>query len=275
MTNINPKTIARYISEKYPESISYIVQHEHYWDDNELIEQCEDFFYYKKLNWCGCGDPETVKQVIRDYLQILYEYEEDKSDDRYENLCNRFQDRFGCKNVYGNELLLCLAYTLAAADFTEHGSSIGGAWISEEGKMFLWLLNHNEELQQEERVCCEFCEKFDFSKAKIVNEENIMTIALGICNTKFPKNEQFKDRSKFVELPCKVGDTVYLIPTYNRKPYCGVVEDEVQMIGITSRGIHIKGRNNHEFNKMYMLGKTAFLTKEEAEQALAERGENK
>jgi hypothetical protein len=81
----------------------------------------------------------------------------------------------------------------------------------------------------------------------------------------------FKDRSKFIELPCKVGDTVYLIPTYNRKPYCGVVEDKVQMIGITSRGIHIKARNKHEFNKMYMLGKTAFLTKEEAEQALAER----
>lgn len=82
----------------------------------------------------------------------------------------------------------------------------------------------------------------------------------------------FKERSKFIELPCKVGDTVYLIPTHNRKPYCGVVEDKVQMIGITSRGIHIKGRNNHEFNKMYMLGKSVFLTKEEAEKVIKEQG---
>ena len=70
--------------------------------------------------------------------------------------------------------------------------------------------------------------------------------------------------------PCKVGDIVYLIPTYNGKPYCGIREDKVQMIGITSRGIHIKARNHHDHNKMYMLGKIVFLTKPEAEQKLKE-----
>lgn len=72
--------------------------------------------------------------------------------------------------------------------------------------------------------------------------------------------------------PCKVVDKVYLIPTYNGKAYCGVVEDKVQMIGITSRGVHIKARNHHDHNKMHMLGKTVFLTKEDAEKALKERG---
>ena len=70
--------------------------------------------------------------------------------------------------------------------------------------------------------------------------------------------------------PCKVGDKVYLIPMYNSKPYCGVCEDKVQMIGITSRGVHIKARNHHDHNKMYMLGKAVFLTKEEAEAKLKE-----
>lgn len=73
-----------------------------------------------------------------------------------------------------------------------------------------------------------------------------------------------------VVLPCKVGDKVYVIPKYNGKPYCGVQQDKVQMVGITSRGIHIKTRNKSSFNKTYMLGKTAFLTKEEAEKALKE-----
>lgn len=68
--------------------------------------------------------------------------------------------------------------------------------------------------------------------------------------------------------PVKVGDTVYVIPKYNGKPYCGVQQDKVQMVGITSRGIHIKTRNKSSFNKTYMFGKTAFLTKEQAEQAL-------
>lgn len=73
--------------------------------------------------------------------------------------------------------------------------------------------------------------------------------------------------------PCKVGDTVYLVPTYHGKPYCGVVVDKVQMVGITTRGIHIKARYHHDHNKTYMLGKTVFLTREDAEKALKGGGE--
>ena len=58
--------------------------------------------------------------------------------------------RFGVESVYDNELLLCFAYAMDAAEFTEHGSSIGGAWITEEGEMFLWLLEQNKELDVEE-----------------------------------------------------------------------------------------------------------------------------
>ena len=80
--------------------------------------------------------------------------------------------------------------------------------------------------------------------------------------------------------PVKIGQTVYIIPKYNGNPYCVVKQDKVQMIGITSRGIHIKARNKSNFNKTYMLGKTVFLTKLEAEKALedmkggAERRDN-
>lgn len=71
-----------------------------------------------------------------------------------------------------------------------------------------------------------------------------------------------------IVLPVKVGQTVYVIPKYNGNPYCGVQQDKVQMVGITSRGVHIKTRNKSNFNKTYMLGKTAFLTKEDAEKTL-------
>jgi hypothetical protein len=57
-----------------------------------------------------------------------------------------FSERFGVQTVYDNELLLCLAYTLDAAEFTEHGSGIGGAWITSEGKMFLWLLENEKDV---------------------------------------------------------------------------------------------------------------------------------
>lgn len=74
-----------------------------------------------------------------------------------------------------------------------------------------------------------------------------------------------------VLLPAKFGDTVYIIPKYNGNPYCGIVEDKVQMIGLTSKSIHIKTRNYKDFNKTYILGKTAFLSREDAEKALNEQ----
>ena len=87
-------------------------------------------------------------------------------------------------------------------------------------------------------------------------------------NDKYESCPGFKDSDEYIHLPCKIGDSVYLIPTYQGKPYCGIVEDKVQMIGVTSRGIHIKARNHHDHNKMYMLGKGAFLSRDEAAIAL-------
>ena len=59
-----------------------------------------------------------------------------------------FYDKFGVKYVYDDKLLLCLAYTLDAAGFTDHGSSISGAWLTDEGKMFLWLLEQNRNIYE-------------------------------------------------------------------------------------------------------------------------------
>lgn len=96
--------------------------------------------------------------------------------------------------------------------------------------------------------------------------------------------EDFKDKSKFVELPCKVGDIVYLIPAL------------VNMIGFNIKGIEIfkckvksitiQSNNSIRVNlcqgdktisyyiQSFDFGKTVFLTYEEAEAALKEREQN-
>ena len=78
----------------------------------------------------------------------------------------------------------------------------------------------------------------------------------------------FKDRSKFIELPCKVGDTFYgFLNGFAEKFKCFKLSysydknNEVQIILETLIG------------DKYIFGESAFLTKEEAEQAL-KRGEN-
>ena len=43
---------------------------------------------------------------------------------------------------------MALAYAMDAAGFTDHGSSIGGAWLTDEGKMFLFVLRNNKEVEE-------------------------------------------------------------------------------------------------------------------------------
>ena len=90
----------------------------------------------------------------------------------------------------------------------------------------------------------------------------------------------FKDRSRFVELPCKVGDTVYSIykgdieaHIVNRLEFCTVGNNsECQDYFGTAEGIDNCDENFSFINfTKATFGKTVFLTREEAEQALKER----
>lgn len=69
--------------------------------------------------------------------------------------------------------------------------------------------------------------------------------------------EHFKDRSKFVELPCKIGEYLYRIKTVRGKK----IITETQLNQNTFWRI--------VFGREY--GKTVFLTPEAAEKALKER----
>ena len=89
----------------------------------------------------------------------------------------------------------------------------------------------------------------------------------------------FKDKSLFAELPCKVGTTLYFL--YNRphadKPDLTpkIYQTNEWYFDVDEEGISILPRDIHGYNHEYhyYLGKTVFLTKEDAEQKLKE-GEN-
>ena len=84
--------------------------------------------------------------------------------------------------------------------------------------------------------------------------------------------EDYKDRSRFVELPCKVGDTVYVIEDIAGKEK--IIQDSVETIGI---GYYADGIEIYQFDGIKTdgyfsdFGKTVFLTRKAAEQALKER----
>lgn len=82
----------------------------------------------------------------------------------------------------------------------------------------------------------------------------------------------FKDRSKFVELPFTVGDTVFCLS--NKKIItCRVVKIIIySKISLT----FVCVTKNHTFfeRNKYDIGKTVFFIKEDAEKALKERKDN-
>ena len=93
----------------------------------------------------------------------------------------------------------------------------------------------------------------------------------------------FKDRNRFVELPCKVGDTMYILT--NDSP-TGIEESQVKKIELIKMQSKTKirltvpcvyddwGSAQWEIG-VNDFGKTAFLTRKEAERELKNESMNK
>jgi len=80
----------------------------------------------------------------------------------------------------------------------------------------------------------------------------------------------FKDRNRFVELPCKVGDTVYYITGLSREYIKPAIVNEIV---INSKGISelFVSNDTVKFENSFDI---FYLTREEAEQALKESENN-
>ena len=92
---------------------------------------------------------------------------------------------------------------------------------------------------------------------------------------KLQRYEDLKEQGRLIELPCKIGDTVYYINTHNRLSLFKntVYEAKVARFVTTRYGtsIVIQIRNEYGCTELYSednYNKTVFLTKEEAEAAL-------
>lgn len=81
---------------------------------------------------------------------------------------------------------------------------------------------------------------------------------------------KFKAKSKFVELPCKVGDTVYFLCRNLETYEWYICEKEIYSINVYDNSIFFYISPICFFVEME-IGVRLFLTKEEAEKALKER----
>lgn len=92
----------------------------------------------------------------------------------------------------------------------------------------------------------------------------------------------FADKSRYIELPCKVGDTVYVtVHPYTFLPLKKVVEGEVVSIHKHEFGLFIrvlfdtKKINGCADYEKWTWGERLFFTNEDAERALKEAQDDK
>lgn len=138
--------IAEYVVEKYPDccmacnNIIKIGCREE-WYEEYLIDELIDFFSYEIVNMCGCGIPEDTYETIRRLLNIRLEWQENKL--KYKDVQQRYKEELKLDTsddiYYG--VLQFMLYMLDSCEIVEHGSSIGGCWLTELGKMYLTVLN--------------------------------------------------------------------------------------------------------------------------------------
>lgn len=121
----------RYIKETYNDNERWTIDY--------IIEQAYSTFRYEVLKWCGCGDVEMSNRTLLHVLESIYNEPEGK---KYLDYMEQY---FGITSVYDNPLLLLVAYNLDAVGLTEHGSSIGGAWLTTKGQVCKWLLRKLDE----------------------------------------------------------------------------------------------------------------------------------
>lgn len=104
-------------------------------------------FYYNKLNWCGCGNPEEAIKLLRDVLSCIAERfngNETLANKSFERYVERMEELLCYKSKYA--IYLSYFYVMDSHGLLEHGGGVGGSWLTDSGKELLEHLNIAAEL---------------------------------------------------------------------------------------------------------------------------------
>ena len=106
-------------------------------------------------------------------------------------------------------------------------------------------------------VCCSYLSTA-YNKCKLATPDFKL-----LKNIECDECQHFKDRSRFVELPCKLGDTVYYFNSAGE-----IFSQKVSGFIVNFVGILV---DSDVMFDSHLMGDRFFSTREEAERALKER----
>lgn len=103
--------------------------------------------FYDVWKFCGCGNPEHIVAYVKGILKAYKDAQEYTSkvsltsapDDKWSRLRKNIDDAIATGKENDNARLFVL-YWLDSQNYTEHGGSVYGAWITDNGRKLLALL---------------------------------------------------------------------------------------------------------------------------------------
>lgn len=97
-------------------------------DSEEHRLLCHIYATLDRMPNCGCGNPETAYKLIHDLLSLAPLYKDDG--------WQKARELIGSDGAH--QIVMS---ALTDADLMSHGGSIGGSWITDRGKWFLWAVD--------------------------------------------------------------------------------------------------------------------------------------
>lgn len=111
-------------------------------------------------------------------------------------------------------------------------------------------------------MTCKDCYHYDVCNTIL---KNALSCDVNDCSQEC---QLFKDKLKIIELPCKVGDKIYNTDDMRVRPI-GFDDDYILCFVISDDGLYFETECHYQRN-ISEIGKTVFLSKEAAVQALME-----
>ena len=124
--------------------------------DKAMAKKCIEEFWIDEIRFCDCGSPGNTLKLIKQILNLIYKRydKEEYVDYNYDNFKEDIHNLFQCKSSeMSMEIYYIIAYLLDSVDVLEHGSSIGGSWLSSSGKYLRECLNIFNDEEIEDLLC--------------------------------------------------------------------------------------------------------------------------
>jgi hypothetical protein len=91
---------------------------------------------------CGCGNPESLLMMLYTILSEM----SNSNDDKWNKTIREYRSK---DSIFDNGLVHFVLYWLDQEQYTEHGSSVFGSWLTEKGEEFLKDLEEYNKLEKE------------------------------------------------------------------------------------------------------------------------------